>query len=63
LDIASIHYGETLKQQSENRFVVELGKSLVGFLGFDPGNWQAPAFAILVCNMEALALQLGQIRW
>ena len=58
-----IHYWETLKQQAENRFVVELGRSLVGFAGYDPGNWQAPAFAGLVRNVETLALQRGLISW
>lgn len=58
-----IHYWETLKQQAENRFVVELGRSLIGFTGYDPGNWQAPAFAGLVQNVETLALQRGLPRW
>jgi hypothetical protein len=58
-----IHYWETLKQQAENRFVVELGRSLVGFSGYDPENWQAPAFAGLVRNVETLGLQRGLPRW
>jgi hypothetical protein len=58
-----MHYWETLKQQAENRFVVELGRSLVGFSGYDPGNWQAPAFSGLVRNVETLALQRGLMRW
>ncbi len=58
-----VHYWETLKHQAENRFVVELGRSLVGFSGYDPGNWQEPAFAGLVRNVETLALQRGLPRW
>ncbi|MGC8660427.1 MAG: class I SAM-dependent methyltransferase [Desulfomonilaceae bacterium] len=58
-----IHYWETLKQQAENRFVMELGRSLVGSPGYDPGNWQAPAFAGLVRNVETLAMQRGLMRW
>ncbi len=58
-----IHYWETLKQEAENRFVMELGRSLVGFSGYDQGNWQGPAFAGLIRNVETLALQRGLVRW
>lgn len=58
-----IHYWETLKQQAENRFVVELGRSLVGSSAYDPGNWQEPAFAGLIRNVETLAMQRGLMRW
>ncbi|MHB8205531.1 MAG: hypothetical protein ACYDHG_17760 [Desulfomonilaceae bacterium] len=47
----------------QKSFVVELGRSLVGFSGYDPGNWQEPAFAGLVRNVETLALQRGLMRW
>ncbi|MHB8204336.1 MAG: hypothetical protein ACYDHG_11625 [Desulfomonilaceae bacterium] len=48
---------------AENCFVVELERSLVGFSGYDRGNWQDPAFADLVRNVETLALQRGLPRW
>jgi hypothetical protein len=41
-----IHSWETIKQQAKNRFVMELGRSLVSFSGYDQGNWQGPAFAV-----------------
>jgi hypothetical protein len=63
LDIATILYWETLKQQAENRFVMELGRSLVGSSGYEQGNWQAPAFAGLIRNVATLALQSGLMRW
>jgi hypothetical protein len=56
-----IHYSETLKQQADNRFVVELGRSFVGFSGYDTENWRAPGFAGLVHNIETWLSRGGRL--
>ncbi len=57
-----IQYWEILKDSAESRFMVEVDRSLVRG-HFDSGDWQYPAFAGLVENVEALALQRGLERW
>jgi len=59
---AIIEYWAMLKTAAEGRFTVEVGRSLVRGR-YDPANWQALAFAGLVENVEALAIQRGLERW
>lgn len=55
-------YWETLKSAAEARFLVETERCLIrGW--YDIDNWQVPAFAGLVENVESLALQRGLARW
>jgi SAM-dependent methyltransferase len=57
-----IHYWEVLKTAAEIRFYTEIDRSLVRG-SYSPQNWQQPAFAGLVENVESLALQRGLERW
>ena len=59
---AILYYWDTLRGAAENRFAVELERSLMHG-SYDPANWQHDAFAGLVESVETLALQRGLERW
>jgi hypothetical protein len=56
-----IHYWESMKDRATNRFVLEMRRSLLNTTD-DSANWQEPAFAGLVQNVETLAMQRGLVR-
>ncbi len=57
-----IRYWELMKTAADSRFTVEMERSLVRGT-YDRANWQCPAFAGLVENVESLAIQRGLERW
>ena len=59
---AILHYWDTMRGAAENRFAVELERSLM-HESYNPDNWQYAAFAGLVESVETLAAQRGLERW
>lgn len=59
---AILHCWDTMRVAAENRFAVELERSLL-HEPYDPANWQYAAFAGLVEIVETLAAQRGLERW
>ena len=59
---AILHYWDTMRGAAENRFAVELERSLM-HESYNSDNWQYAAFAGLVESVETLAAQRGLERW
>lgn len=59
---AILHCWDTMRGATENRFAVELERSLL-HEPYNSGNWQHAAFAGLVESVETLAAQRGLERW
>ena len=57
-----VYYWEVMQSRAEDRFFREIERALVRGR-CDRRNWQLPAFAGLVENVETLAVQRGLRRW
>ena len=57
-----IDYWETLRRETEERFTVELSRSLLRG-SYSANNWQKAALAGFIENIETLAIQRGVPRW
>lgn len=57
-----VHYWDILKDRSEERFVLELGRSLLRG-PYTDHHWKTDAFIGLFENIEVLAAHRGLQRW
>jgi hypothetical protein len=58
-----IHYWELVRREHSERFYTELRRSLIRKETPAEANWQISAFAGLLENVEAIAIQRGIERW